>query len=149
MEPKVQITLKTGVIGTTERQRQTVFALKLRYREASRIVKDSPALRGMVKTVSHLVSLKEVDPKQAPVQPFGGVAEYELGPKPEKKAKEPKKAPSLKSVETSPEHKTGKVKEEAKKEAKGHARTEKAKTAHKPHKAEAKKSIHKTHKKAK
>ena len=100
MESKVQITLKVGVIGTTERQKSTVNALGLRYRESSRVVKDTPALRGMVKTVGHLVSLEKITETLVMENPFGGVSEYELGPLPEKREPEKKKkAPSLKTVD--------------------------------------------------
>ena len=147
MEGKVLITLKSGIIGTTERQRQTVAALGLRYREHSRAVKDSPSLRGMVNSVAHLVTLEKIDSTLVIPNPFGGVAEYELGPQPEKKEKEKKKTPSVKKVgEESHEPKA--PKKEAKAEAPGKAKGH-LKAPAKPHKPKAEKASPKAHKKAK
>lgn len=55
----LKITLTGSAIGCTRRQRETLRGLGLRRREQSAIVKDSPAVRGMVRKVGHLVRVEE------------------------------------------------------------------------------------------
>jgi large subunit ribosomal protein L30 len=97
MESLIKIKLEKGVIATTERQKRTVWALGLRYRESSRVLKDTPALRGMVSSVQHLVSLEKVKGDEPVADPFQGTPEYDLGAvsarKPEEKAKKRVSAP--------------------------------------------------------
>ena len=57
---KLQITLVRSLIGRNEKQRATVESLGLRKIRQSVVHNDSPAIRGMVKHVSHLVKLEEV-----------------------------------------------------------------------------------------
>jgi large subunit ribosomal protein L30 len=57
---KLKITLDKGYSGRTERQRQTLRGLGLTKREKTVVRDDSPAIRGMVEKVSHLVSVEEV-----------------------------------------------------------------------------------------
>ena len=57
---KLQITLKRSLIGRPEYQRQTVKSLGLRKTNSTVVKEDNPAIRGMIKTVSHLVEVKEV-----------------------------------------------------------------------------------------
>lgn len=119
----IQIILKTGVIATTERQKQTVLGLGLKRRHQVKILKDTPAIRGMVNSVSHLVQIVEKAPEtnpwaNAPVQ-------YELGlvkPKTEApKKKAPKK--NADSVEAK-----APVKASAAKSSKAKAESKKAKS---------------------
>jgi large subunit ribosomal protein L30 len=56
----VRVTLKGSVIGCTKKQKETVKMLGLRKRGSSKILSDSPAVRGAVKVVGHLVSCEEV-----------------------------------------------------------------------------------------
>ena len=58
---KLKVTLKRSLIGTTERQRATVVGLGLRRIRDSRTLENTPAVRGMVKKVIHLVDVAEVD----------------------------------------------------------------------------------------
>jgi large subunit ribosomal protein L30 len=58
-EKTLKITLTGSAIGCTERQRETLRGLGLRRREHPAIVKDSPAVRGMVRKVAHLVRVEE------------------------------------------------------------------------------------------
>jgi len=57
---KLQITLVRSLIGRNEKQRATVNTLGLRKLHQSVVHDDSPAIRGMVGHVSHLVKVEEV-----------------------------------------------------------------------------------------
>ncbi|MDR2313039.1 MAG: 50S ribosomal protein L30 [Spirochaetaceae bacterium] len=57
---KVKITLVRSVIGKKPRQRATVRSLGLRKIGSSNVVEANPALMGMIKVVSHLVSVEEI-----------------------------------------------------------------------------------------
>ena len=52
----VKITLRRSEIGTSPRQRLTLRGLGLKRIGGSVILKDSPAVRGMIAKVAHLVS---------------------------------------------------------------------------------------------
>ncbi len=54
----MKITLKRSVIGRPQYQVDTVKALGLKKIGDSREVSDSPAVRGMVKTVLHLLEVE-------------------------------------------------------------------------------------------
>jgi large subunit ribosomal protein L30 len=58
-ERMVKVTLRRSEIGTSPRQRATVRGLGLTRIGKAVIVKDSPAVRGMLKAVQHLVSVEE------------------------------------------------------------------------------------------
>jgi len=57
---KLQITLVRSLIGRNEKQRATVESLGLRKINQAVVLNDSPAIRGMVNHVSHLVKVEEV-----------------------------------------------------------------------------------------
>lgn len=57
---KLQITLVRSLIGRNEKQRATVEALGLKKTNHSVVQNDSPAIRGMINVVSHLVTVEEV-----------------------------------------------------------------------------------------
>ena len=57
---KLKITLVKSVIGYSEHQRNIVKALGLKKTQSSVIQEDTPSIRGMIKKVSHLVSVEEV-----------------------------------------------------------------------------------------
>ncbi|AZN38411.1 MULTISPECIES: 50S ribosomal protein L30 [Paenibacillus] len=57
---KLQITLVRSLIGRNEKQRATVATLGLRKIRQSVVHSDSPAIRGMITHVSHLVKVEEV-----------------------------------------------------------------------------------------
>ncbi|MBB6455169.1 large subunit ribosomal protein L30 [Salirhabdus euzebyi] len=59
MATKLEVTLTRSLIGRPEDQRKTVKALGLRKIRQTVVHEDSPAIRGMVNKVSHLVSVKE------------------------------------------------------------------------------------------
>lgn len=55
----LQITLKRSEIGCTRRQRETLRGLGLTYREKTMLRHDSPSLQGQLRTVEHLIEVKE------------------------------------------------------------------------------------------
>ncbi|MFS0749579.1 50S ribosomal protein L30 [Oceanobacillus sp. 1P07AA] len=60
MSKKLEITLNRSVIGGTDVQKKTVEALGLKKIRQSVVREDTPAVRGMVNRVSHLLTVKEV-----------------------------------------------------------------------------------------
>jgi large subunit ribosomal protein L30 len=57
---RLRITLVRGLAGCTERQRRTVRSLGLRRIRQSVVREDRPDVRGMVRSVLHLVRVEEV-----------------------------------------------------------------------------------------
>lgn len=57
---KLKVTLKKSVIGSTESQRATVRGLGLKKIRGSKVLINTPAVRGMIKKVIHLVDVEEV-----------------------------------------------------------------------------------------
>lgn len=60
MAKQLQITLKRSLIGRPETQRVTVTTLGLRKLNQSVVHNDTPAIRGMIDKVSHLVEVQEL-----------------------------------------------------------------------------------------
>ncbi|HEX6148054.1 MAG TPA: 50S ribosomal protein L30 [Acidimicrobiia bacterium] len=58
-EKKVKVTLKRSVIGEKPKTRATVESLGLRKLHQTREHADSPALRGMLHKVRHLIEVEE------------------------------------------------------------------------------------------
>lgn len=58
---RLKVTLKHSVIACSERQRLNVKGLGLRKLGESRILENTPAVRGMVRKVLHLVTVEEVE----------------------------------------------------------------------------------------
>jgi large subunit ribosomal protein L30 len=56
---KIKITLTKSVIGYNKNQQATVKALGLKKMQSSVVQTDNEAIRGMINTVSHLVSVEE------------------------------------------------------------------------------------------
>ncbi len=61
MAEKLKITLVRSLIGRPEDQRAVVRALGLRKLHQTVIHNDSPQINGMVKKVSHLLSVEEMN----------------------------------------------------------------------------------------
>ena len=57
----LKVTLKKSVIGSTTKQRATVSGLGLRKINQTRHLQNTPAIRGMIKKVLHLVEVEEVE----------------------------------------------------------------------------------------
>lgn len=58
---KIKITLKKSLIGRQEAQRKVVVALGLKKTNSSVVHEDTPAIRGMVRKVVHLISVDNVE----------------------------------------------------------------------------------------
>jgi large subunit ribosomal protein L30 len=58
MAKSFKVTLKRGLIGTTQDQRDAVRCLGLRRINSSNIIKDNPANRGQIYKVQHLVQVE-------------------------------------------------------------------------------------------
>lgn len=57
----IQITLVKSLIGASQNQRATVESLGLKKIRQSVVRPDSPAVRGQINQVRHLVTVEEVD----------------------------------------------------------------------------------------
>jgi len=57
-----KVTLKRGLIGTTQSQRDAVRCLGLRRINDTKLIKDNPANRGQIFTIQHLLHV-EVEKK--------------------------------------------------------------------------------------
>lgn len=60
-KPKLKVTQIRSVIGRPEKQRKIIKGLGLRGRHSTVIVDNTPAFRGMIKKVIHLVEVEEID----------------------------------------------------------------------------------------
>ncbi|NLD74191.1 MAG: 50S ribosomal protein L30 [Chloroflexi bacterium] len=60
MPKKIRVTYVRSAIGRLERQKRTIVALGLRRLGDTVDLPDSPSVRGMVASVSHLVEVEEV-----------------------------------------------------------------------------------------
>ena len=58
---KLKVTQVRGVIGRPQTQRRVLTGLGLRGRLKSVVVENTPAMRGMIKKVIHLVNVEEID----------------------------------------------------------------------------------------
>jgi large subunit ribosomal protein L30 len=58
---KLKVTLRKSTIGSTDSQIATIKGLGLRKIRSSRVLDNTPAIRGMVKKVIHLVDVEEVE----------------------------------------------------------------------------------------
>ena len=57
---KLKVQLKRSMIGANERQRATVRGLGLRRIRQSSVLENTPAVRGMVKKIIHMLEVEEV-----------------------------------------------------------------------------------------
>ena len=57
---KVRVTLTHSLIGRPETQRKTVKSLGLRKRNSVTELPDTPAVRGQLHKVSHLITVEEI-----------------------------------------------------------------------------------------
>ena len=56
---KIRVTQISSPIGRTKDQRATLVGLGLNKMHRSRVLEDTPAVRGMAEKISHLVRLEE------------------------------------------------------------------------------------------
>ena len=61
MKPKLKVVQVRSGIGRTEHQRKILKGLGLRGPNTAVVVDNTPAYRGMVKKVLHLVTVEEAD----------------------------------------------------------------------------------------
>ncbi len=59
-EKKIQVTLIKSEISQPETQRRTLRGLGLKKMHRTVCLQDTPAIRGMIKKVSHLVKVEEI-----------------------------------------------------------------------------------------
>ena len=59
--PRLKVTQKKSGIGGTHSQRETLRSLGLKRLHDTVVKEDRPEIRGMVHTVTHLVTVEEVD----------------------------------------------------------------------------------------
>ena len=58
---KLKVTLNRSLIGSNDKQKATIRGLGLRRIGHSSQLKNTPAIRGMIKKVLHLVSVEEIE----------------------------------------------------------------------------------------
>lgn len=63
---KLRITYTKSAIGRNQAQKDTIRSLGLRRLHSVVVKDDTPAIRGMIFKVQHLVSVEEVDDAEAP-----------------------------------------------------------------------------------
>ena len=56
---KIKVTQIGSTIGRIDVQRATLIGLGLNKRHRSKVLDDSPAVRGMIETVKHLVTVED------------------------------------------------------------------------------------------
>jgi large subunit ribosomal protein L30 len=61
MALKLKVTLVRSAIDRTKKQKDTVRGLGLRRLNHSVVLEDSPAIRGMIRKVQHLVTVEPAD----------------------------------------------------------------------------------------
>jgi large subunit ribosomal protein L30 len=58
-KPTIKVTQIGSPIGRTRNQRETLIGLGLNKRHRSRVLEDTPAVRGMINKVHHLVRVEQ------------------------------------------------------------------------------------------
>ena len=58
---KLKIKQKRSAIGRSGKQQSTVVALGIKKMEQEVIHEDSPQIRGMIRKITHLVDVEEID----------------------------------------------------------------------------------------
>jgi len=61
MSKKLQITLNRSVIGSKKNQKNTITTLGLKKINDVVVKEDNPSVRGMLNSVSHLVTVEEIE----------------------------------------------------------------------------------------
>jgi len=61
MAQKLKVTLVRSPIDRTKKQKDTVRGLGLRKLNSSKILEDTPAVRGMIRKVQHLIEVEPAD----------------------------------------------------------------------------------------
>ena len=58
---RLEVTLKHSAIGRPESQLRQIKGLGLRKIGSSRVVENTPSVRGMIKKILHLIDVEEVE----------------------------------------------------------------------------------------
>lgn len=61
MAKKLEIKQIRSGIGRPEKHRRTLRALGIRRHQQSVVQNDTPAIRGMIEQISHLISVREIE----------------------------------------------------------------------------------------
>ena len=59
--PRLKVTQTRSIIGTKQNQRETLRSLGLKRINDAVVKEDRPEIRGMIRTVTHLVRVEEVE----------------------------------------------------------------------------------------
>jgi large subunit ribosomal protein L30 len=59
--PRLKVTQTRSVIGSKQNQRETLRSLGLKRINDAVVKEDRPEIRGMIRTVTHLVRVEEVE----------------------------------------------------------------------------------------
>ena len=59
----LKITLKKGYVGIPEKQKRVLQSFGLKKIGSAVVKKDDPAMKGMIRKVSHLIDVEKVDNK--------------------------------------------------------------------------------------
>ena len=65
MDKKLKITMVKSYIGRPQKQRQILRGMGLGKLNKTVLLEDTPEIRGMIKKVSHLVSMEELKGNEA------------------------------------------------------------------------------------
>ena len=57
---QIKVTLVRSTIGCLEKQKKNVEALGLKKIGSSKVHNDTPVIRGMIRVVSHMVTVEEI-----------------------------------------------------------------------------------------
>lgn len=60
MAKKLEITLIKSTIGTVPKHQKTVKALGLKKLNRTRVVEDTPQIRGMIKSIDYMLRVQEI-----------------------------------------------------------------------------------------
>jgi large subunit ribosomal protein L30 len=58
---KIEVTQVRSLSGRPDKHRRTLEALGFKWHQQSVIHDDTPAIRGMIRQVSHMVSVREIE----------------------------------------------------------------------------------------
>ena len=61
MAKKLEVTLRRSLIGKVPQHKKTAKALGLKRPNKSIVVDDTPPIRGMIKSIEYMVSVRELD----------------------------------------------------------------------------------------
>ncbi|MBA3547694.1 MAG: 50S ribosomal protein L30 [Nannocystis sp.] len=64
MALKLKVTLVRSPIHREQSQKDTVRGLGLRHLHHARVLEDSPAIRGMIRKIQHLIAVEPADDAQ-------------------------------------------------------------------------------------